>query len=108
MRDQVVIKMFKELEQRIAMGNMALNKFAHESAQQMNTLVLSFNAVKNLLVEKGNMTDDEINARIIIEVEKVKEDQQPKDEIIEDPEEGKESEILEEIIEDPDEEETSE
>ena len=70
MKDQKIFQMYGDLEKRIAVGNMALNKFAHESSDHFNTLVLSFNAIKNLLVEKGVMTDDEIDARVIVEVEK--------------------------------------
>ena len=98
MREQQIYKLFGELEKRIAMGNMALNKFAHESSEHFNTLVLSFNAVKNLLVEKDVMTNEEIDARIIIEVEKATAAQKG-EEIIDD-----QDEPTEEIIEDPDEE----
>ena len=50
MKDQKIFQMYGDLEKRIAVGNMALNKFAHESSDHFNTLVLSFNAIKNLLV----------------------------------------------------------
>ena len=70
MTDQKIFQMFADLEKKVMMGNMALNKFAHDSSNHFNTLVLSFNAVKNLLVEKGIMTDEEIDARVIVEVEK--------------------------------------
>lgn len=106
MKDQKIYQMFGDLEKRIAMGNMALNKFAHESSDHFNTLVLSFNAVKNILVEKENMTNEEIDARILVELEKAeaaqrgdgiieepKEEDTPPDEIIE---EGESEEDFEE------------
>lgn len=97
MQDKKIYQLIGELEKKVVMGNMALNKFAHDSSNHFNTLVLSFNAVKNLLVEKGVMTDEEVDARVIIEVDKATAAQQG-EEIIDEP--------SEEIIEDPDEEET--
>lgn len=95
MRDQKILQMFGEMERKIALQNMALNNFAQESSHHMNTLVVSFNAVKNLLVEKTVMTDDEINERIILEVEKAK--AIPEDEIMEEEhEEGEKEEASEE------------
>ena len=102
MRDQKIIQMFGEIEKKITMSNMILNKFAHESSHQFNTLVLSFNAVKNLLVEKGVMTDEEINERITLEIEKA---QASQDEIMEEPVESEETEELPEFIEPPEDEE---
>lgn len=99
MQDKKIFQMYGDLEKRIAMGNMALNKFAHESSNHFNTLVLSFNAVKNIIVEKGIMTNEEIDAQIVVELEKAEaaqrgdgiieettEEDTPPDEIIEDPE----------------------
>lgn len=99
MQDKKIFQMFGDLEKRIAMGNMALNKFAHESSNHFNTLVLSFNAVKNIIVEKEIMTNEEIDARIVVELEKAEsaqkgeevidettEEDTPPDEMIEDPE----------------------
>lgn len=95
MTDQKVYQMFGELEKRIAMGNMALNKFAQDSSNHFNTLVLSFNAVKNIIVEKEIMTNEEIDTRIVVELEKAEasqkgeeiEEDTPPEEMIEDPEE---------------------
>ena len=101
MKDQKIYQMFGDLEKRIAMGNMALNKFAHESSNHFNTLVLSFNAVKNIIVEKGVMTNEEIDAQIVVELEKA-EAAQKGDGIIEEPTE--EDTPPDEMIEDPDEE----
>lgn len=101
MQDKKVYQMFGELEKKTAMGNMALNKFAHESSNHFNTLVLSFNSIKNLLVEKGIMTNEEIDAQIVVELEKA-EAAQKGDGIIEEPTE--EETPPEEMIEDPEEE----
>ena len=102
MKDQKIFQMYGDLEKRIAMGNMALNKFAHESSNHFNTLVLSFNAVKNIIVEKEIMTNEEIDARIVVEVEKAEAAQrgeentdEPSEEIIEDPDENEESPVEE-------------
>ena len=86
MQDKKIYQMYGELERKIALGNMALNKFAHESSNHFNTLVLSFNAVKNIIVEKGIMTNEEIDAQITIELEKA-EAAQKGEEIIEEPKE---------------------
>lgn len=100
MKDQKIFQLIGDLEKKVMMGNMALNKFAHESSDHFNSLVLSFNACKGLLVEKGVMTDEEIDSRIKIEVEKAIAAQNGEAEIME--------ETSEEIIEDPDGEESEE
>ena len=101
MQDRKIYQLIGELEKQVVMGNMALNKFAHDSSEHFNVLTLSFNSVKNLLVEKGIMTDSEINERIILEIEKAKGILE--DEIIDDTDEP-----TEEIIEDLDEESSTE
>jgi hypothetical protein len=110
MTDQKIFQMFGELERKTIMGNMALNKFAHESSNHFNTLVISFNAVKNLLVEKGIMTNEEIDERITLEVEKATAAQQndeimeePSTEIIEDPDENEETPVEEDYEEEQEE-----
>ena len=105
MQDKKIYQIFGDLEKKIAMGNMALNKFAQDSSNHFNTLVLSFNAVKNLLVEKEVMTNEEIDARIVVEVEKA-EKAQKGEEIIDEPTE--EDTPPEEMIDDPDEESPAE
>ena len=95
MKDQKIFQLIGDLEKKVMMGNMALNKFAHESSNHFNSLTISFNAVKNLLVEKGILTDEEINQRIEVEIEKAYATQNGEGEIMDEP--------TEEIIEDPDE-----
>lgn len=85
MKDAAIYKMVGEVERKVALQNMALNKFAQESSHHLNSLVLSFNAVKNLLVEKNNMTNEEIDKQILIELEKA--NAKP-EEIIEEVEDG--------------------
>lgn len=85
MKESKIIRTFRELDMNIMKQNMALNKFAQEATQHLNTLVLSFNAVKTLLEKNNIMTTEEINEQIIVEIDKAKKQHEDsiKEEIIE-------------------------
>ena len=73
MRDSEIYRLLGQKEEKIKLLTNYVDDFTKEQSMHMNSLIMTFNAFKNVIISKELITNDELNEMVMVEVKKLKE-----------------------------------